>query len=462
MASRIARLSFASSQSERLALEPELLTLMGNLIDRERRREAARALAHHLDADDLLIFVRDQEVSVLLPALGFPQTLPCPGLIRALTEASVRSGYQRGAVAYPDEATMITALAHPGADGSVLVLLGGRPRVESIRSACLCLPLVAAALRVERLIELAQGHALAAQQAAGRARTLAARLDATRLELQRALQLTELGRRRYAFLADAAGVMATSLDADATLASIGSMVVPLLADWCIIDMAAANGNGGFVRGPVTTIDPSQKSLARKLEGFYQRPPEGGTGVWKVIGTGQPELSTDIDNSALLGIAGAADRMADVKEIGIRSYMSAPLAARGRTLGNLLLLSAGSGRQFGESDLLLTIDLAGRIALTMDNLRVHHGARQTLNVRDDFKNEAQASGLEALTAREQQVVASAGLGKSSKEIAYELGISPNTARVLLSRACMRLSVGSTKELLALPGVKALASVLPTGS
>ena len=49
-----------------------------------------------------------------------------------------------------------------------------------------------------------------------------------------------------------------------------------------------------------------------------------------------------------------------------------------------------------------------------------------------ENEAPAPGLEALTNREQQVVASAISGRSNKEIAYDLGISSNTARVLRPR------------------------------
>jgi signal transduction histidine kinase len=381
MASRTALPSSASSPSEHTAVEPELLRLMGELIDRDGRREAARTLARHLEADDLLMFVRDQEVSVLLPALGFPQTLPRPRLMRALVEDCVRSGMQRGQVAYPDEATLTPALAHPGADGSVLVLLGGEPRVESIRAACLCLPLVASALRIERHGQLAQSHALAAQEAAEKARMLAARLDATRLELQRALQLTELGRRRAAFLAEAAALMATSLDSDATLASIGSMVVPLLADWCIVDLPIPHG--GFRRGPVTTINPSQEALARKLEGVYELPAEGSSGVWNAIRSGRSELCTDLTELALLGIAGRSERLPEIKQIGIRSYMCIPLIARGRTLGTLLFISAGSGRIFRENDLVLATDLAGRIALTVDNLQLYHNAQEALKIRDDF-------------------------------------------------------------------------------
>jgi DNA-binding CsgD family transcriptional regulator len=71
-----------------------------------------------------------------------------------------------------------------------------------------------------------------------------------------------------------------------------------------------------------------------------------------------------------------------------------------------------------------------------------------------ENQAPAPGLDSLTERERQVVASAASGKSNKDIAYELGISPSTTRVLLSRAYARLRLRSRKELFQLPAIRAL--------
>jgi DNA-binding CsgD family transcriptional regulator len=76
-----------------------------------------------------------------------------------------------------------------------------------------------------------------------------------------------------------------------------------------------------------------------------------------------------------------------------------------------------------------------------------------------ENQAPAPGLEGLTEREQQVVVSAALGKSGKEIAYDLGISHATVRVLLARASSRLGATSTEQLLQLPVVRALRGEAP---
>jgi DNA-binding CsgD family transcriptional regulator len=76
-----------------------------------------------------------------------------------------------------------------------------------------------------------------------------------------------------------------------------------------------------------------------------------------------------------------------------------------------------------------------------------------------ENEAPGPGLDGLTGREQQVVASAISGRSNKEIAYDLGITPATTRVLLARACAKLGVRTKQELLQLPILKALRGEPP---
>lgn len=71
-----------------------------------------------------------------------------------------------------------------------------------------------------------------------------------------------------------------------------------------------------------------------------------------------------------------------------------------------------------------------------------------------ENRALSAYTDLLTDRERQVVSEAALGFSNKEIAYALGISDSTVRVLIARAAARLGVRSRSELLSHPSVREL--------
>lgn len=60
------------------------------------------------------------------------------------------------------------------------------------------------------------------------------------------------------------------------------------------------------------------------------------------------------------------------------------------------------------------------------------------------NAPNADGSEALTPRERQVLSCAAVGHDNKLIAYELGISASTVRVLLTRASVKLGVHTREQ------------------
>jgi DNA-binding CsgD family transcriptional regulator len=61
-----------------------------------------------------------------------------------------------------------------------------------------------------------------------------------------------------------------------------------------------------------------------------------------------------------------------------------------------------------------------------------------------QNDPEVAGPSLLSQREQQVLAFAALGHHTKLIAYELGISDSTVRVLMSRATAKLGASSREE------------------
>jgi signal transduction histidine kinase len=66
--------------------------------------------------------------------------------------------------------------------------------------------------------------------------------------------------------------------------------------------------------------------------------------------------------------------------GFRACVIVPLVAHGRTIGAVSLISFARG--YREDDLALTMELAHRLALALDNARLYDEARRAVQVRDD--------------------------------------------------------------------------------
>lgn len=166
----------------------DLLHLFTRTVNPSRRSQAARDLAQYLDADDLIIFIADPETGTLVPAPGFAQTLPGRRTWRRFLEECRNAGVCHADLPYPSSRHSTRALGVLGEDGSILVALGGAPDREKADEACLYLPLLAAVLREEQAARVAAGREQAMRETTSQLSTLAKALDATRVELQGALQ----------------------------------------------------------------------------------------------------------------------------------------------------------------------------------------------------------------------------------------------------------------------------------
>lgn len=357
-----------------------MLEQMAGLANPLRRREAARALAASFGSDELIIFISDPELGLLLPAPGFPQTLPGGRAWRAFLNACLESGTHTATLSFPDIATFQPATGVLGADGSVLVLLGGTPRMSEIEQASAILPLLAAAFRGERETQIAEGHAAAAREAAAQARLLAESLDIARRDLQRALDEAREARARAAFLAEASALFSASLDVDAILASVTRMVVPRFAHLCLATLS--NEAQTAQRVALAYVAPQRSDQVLQLSLHRSINDDAGGGL---LGQHILEARTDLQFSEALFklVAHEEQHSGAIHHLDLASTMGAPLLARGKVIGSLWFGSSSSRRPFDTRDQEHSQDLAQRAALAIDNARLYQEAKQAIEVRDEF-------------------------------------------------------------------------------
>ncbi|HEY3764533.1 MAG TPA: GAF domain-containing protein, partial [Gaiellales bacterium] len=171
------------------------------------------------------------------------------------------------------------------------------------------------------------------------------------------VDVTEARRRETEarFIADAADLLAESLDPEETLRRLARLVVPRLADWCVVHIR----DGSRIRTvALEHSDPAKIELGLELQRRYPTDPDGESGVAEVMRTGVSVLTRRITREMAVAAAPDSEFAGIVfDQLGLRSALTVPLRARGELFGALILVSAESDRMFDERDLRFAEDVA---------------------------------------------------------------------------------------------------------
>jgi PAS domain S-box-containing protein len=185
-------------------------------------------------------------------------------------------------------------------------------------------------------------------------------------------------RRRHdeglRFLAEASTLLSSSLDYETTVANIAELAVPALASSCVIDLVGA---GTELERVATVFDSGE--LSRLVGEMRRRNPitaETRHPARQVLATGETIFYPDITPDILpLVVDDKPDSLALARQLNPTSCVFVALRARGRTLGVMSLSTAGPRRRFDERDRVLIEELAQRVAMAVDNARLHEAERR---------------------------------------------------------------------------------------
>jgi len=187
-----------------------------------------------------------------------------------------------------------------------------------------------------------------------------------------------------AFLADASAILATSEDLEHSLTEVASMAVPSLADWCTVDIVEPDGSLRQVSSGHP--DSEQERLLQELRRRYRSAKRGSEGVERVIKTGQHELVSELPPAQPM-VELEPDERALYERVGPRSYMIVALRANDRVIGAATFMSTVPGRHYTEADLAVIGQLAARVAVGIENARLHQELTQAFGLLDTVFNTA---------------------------------------------------------------------------
>ena len=188
-------------------------------------------------------------------------------------------------------------------------------------------------------------------------------------------------------------------------------------------------------------------------------PQGYT--WKVIGDGQPRYCADVDQDAYIHPAARA--------LGIKSYVSMPISAEGKTVGAININSLQK-HAFDDEELRLLEILSAHLETAINNAQQAEALRQALAEVERLKNRLQAENVylqEEITTTHHcgEII---GQSRALHEVLRQVEqVAPTDATVLIQG-----ETGTGKELIARaihgrsryrdrPLVKVNCATLPAG-
>lgn len=181
-------------------------------------------------------------------------------------------------------------------------------------------------------------------------------------------------------LSEASKMLASSLDYETTLQSVARLVVPQMADACILYLATDEVPR---RAVVAHVDPSKEELLKEIWLRYPPDPDGPHPIMVALRAGQSRLHSQITEAFQQTIARDAQHLQMLLRVGFRSTMVVPLLARGRPLGVISFALSESDRRYGPADLRLAEELASRCALALDNAQLYREAQEAIHLREEF-------------------------------------------------------------------------------
>lgn len=169
-------------------------------------------------------------------------------------------------------------------------------------------------------------------------------------------------RRRFQILADIAAVSEAGGSLEETFDAICAILVPEIADFCMIDVI---DEGRVPRRVAVRVAPGgepefERGLTERMPSI---PPRMVAGDDSSLA---PRFYERMSEHDVRGLSRDEEDFQFLQSLGMRSAITVALQARGEVTGALTIAVAWSGRRYRRDDARFAWILSGRVALALDN------------------------------------------------------------------------------------------------
>ena len=178
------------------------------------------------------------------------------------------------------------------------------------------------------------------------------------------------------FLNQASKILLSTLDYHKSLPEVVHLAVPLFADWCAVDVVAADGREVHELVLIHR-DPARLDDVRMLRRALWWDPRLASPRLPVHG---PALVSKVTAAWVHKIRNAE---APLPALLPSSWVTVPMTAHGRTLGAVTFATECPHRHYQAADLFTAEDFANRCAFAIENARLYEEAQAAVRARDEF-------------------------------------------------------------------------------
>jgi len=213
-------------------------------------------------------------------------------------------------------------------------------------------------------------------------------------ELDRERARREAVSRSQQLLVEVGTLLSSSLEYEVTLRRIAQLVVPALADHCLIHMRSAGDGSGdgeirrmaqAFREPTERTGPTEQPCPLEVAQLSSDNP-----VLIVLRTGKSILIRDVTDGDLRAAAEDERHLDALRAAHPRSLICVPLAARVRTLGSITLVSSDPERTYDQSDVTIAEEVAQRAAWAVDNALLYEAVERARRRSEEARAESETA------------------------------------------------------------------------